>query len=165
LPENCSVLKSVSDPGWSPRTGPALTQCTRDAISSSARKPVNHSISAPYKPVVGRAPSPMLAIAIQTVEILYCSLSSCEQPMRVVDGEIPCTIARLTVSRTPVQCAPNASPNSGSHHRRHTNPHHRKDANKFPADHRCGGQQKRFPAFIPFAQDRIAVIERIKKLR
>src|ERR1019366_4862058 len=75
------------------------------------------------------------------VEILYCVVFW----LRI----IPCCQARTT----------------GSHYRRDTDPHGRKNANELAANHGCGCQQELSPALIRFAQDWIAVIEGVEKLR
>src|SRR5258706_8410016 len=54
---------------------------------------------------------------------------------------------------------------TGSHDRRDTDPHRRENANEFAAYYGYGCQQKFLPAVIRFAQDRIAVIEGVEKLR
>src|SRR5258708_15985681 len=54
---------------------------------------------------------------------------------------------------------------TGSHDRWDTDPHRRENANELAAYHGHGCQQKFLPAVIRFAQDRIAVIEGVEKLR
>src|SRR6202521_2467256 len=52
-----------------------------------------------------------------------------------------------------------------SHYRWDTDPHRRENANEFAAHHGRGCQQELFPPLIRFAQDWIAVIEGVEKLR
>src|SRR5258708_840104 len=54
---------------------------------------------------------------------------------------------------------------TASHDRWDTDPHRRENANELAAYHGHGCQQKFLPAVIRFAQDRIAVIEGVEKLR
>src|ERR1019366_1256737 len=75
------------------------------------------------------------------VEILYCVVFW----LRI----IPCCQARTT----------------GSHYRRDTDPHGRENANELAANHGHGCQQELSPALLRFAQDWIAVIEGVEKLR
>src|ERR1700716_1851570 len=54
---------------------------------------------------------------------------------------------------------------SDLHDRRDTDPHRGKNANELAANHGYGCQQELFPPLIRFAQDWIAVIEGVEKLR
>src|SRR5713101_6348455 len=54
---------------------------------------------------------------------------------------------------------------NGSHDRRNSDPHRRKDPNQLAANYGHCCQQELFPPLIRFTQDRIAVIEGIEKLR
>src|SRR6266849_8159397 len=54
---------------------------------------------------------------------------------------------------------------TGSHHRRNTDPHRAEYANQLAPNHGRGCQQKIPPPLIRFAQDWIAVIESVEKLR
>src|SRR6266852_9724779 len=73
-------------------------------------------------------------------------------------------VCRNLVCRNLV-CQPAQTTATGSHHRRNTDPHRAENANQLAPNHGRGCQQKIPPPLIRFAQDWIAVIESVEKLR